>query len=166
MHPQDERILLKIASMAEEAGEYPIAAEALERLFELRPKDLRLLEELADVSAWQKKHIRASELYGRVLEKEPENDDVRLKRAKAFQWAERYKDSVTELRIILSKRPEDPAVLLELGFDTERILNSLEMKMACGIGKCGRCGIGNKYICKDGPVFSYKELLELTKGCN
>lgn len=55
------------------------------------------------------------------------------------------------------------AVLLELEFDTEKILNSLEMKMSCGIGKCGRCGIGNKYICTDGPVFSYKELLELTK---
>ena len=55
-------------------------------------------------------------------------------------------------------------VLLELGFDTEKILNSLEMKMACGIGKCGRCSVGSKYVCKDGPVFSYKELLELTGG--
>ena len=55
-------------------------------------------------------------------------------------------------------------VLLQLGFDPEKILNSLEMKMTCGIGKCGRCNIGNKYVCKDGPVFSYKELLELTAG--
>lgn len=52
-------------------------------------------------------------------------------------------------------------VLLELDFDTDKILNSLEMKMACGIGKCGRCNVGNKYVCKDGPVFSYKELIEL-----
>jgi sulfhydrogenase subunit gamma (sulfur reductase) len=30
--------------------------------------------------------------------------------------------------------------------------------MKCGIGKCGRCNIGPKYVCKDGPVFSYAEL--------
>ena len=30
--------------------------------------------------------------------------------------------------------------------------------MKCGIGKCGRCNIGDKYVCKDGPVFSFDEL--------
>lgn len=48
--------------------------------------------------------------------------------------------------------------LLDLGFAPEKILTSLEMRMKCGIGKCGRCNIGSKYVCKDGPVFSYKEL--------
>ncbi|MDI9567073.1 MAG: hydrogenase, partial [Chloroflexota bacterium] len=38
---------------------------------------------------------------------------------------------------------------------------SLEKRMKCGIGKCGRCNIGSKYICIDGPVFSLKELQEL-----
>lgn len=52
-------------------------------------------------------------------------------------------------------------VLIELGFPPERIINSLEMRMKCGIGKCGRCNIGAKYVCKDGPVFTYKELQEL-----
>ncbi|MGD9110247.1 MAG: FAD/NAD(P)-binding protein [Phycisphaerales bacterium] len=52
-------------------------------------------------------------------------------------------------------------VLLKLNFPPERIVNSLEMKMKCGIGKCGRCNIGSKYICKDGPVFTYKEICEL-----
>ena len=33
--------------------------------------------------------------------------------------------------------------------------------MKCGIGKCGRCNIGSKYVCKDGPVFSFAELDEL-----
>ena len=48
--------------------------------------------------------------------------------------------------------------LLDLGFTPERIFNSLEMRMKCGIGKCGRCNIGSKYVCKDGPVFTYEEL--------
>ena len=54
------------------------------------------------------------------------------------------------------------AVLDKLNFPPENIINSLEMKMKCGIGKCGRCNIGSKYICKDGPVFTYKELQELS----
>jgi len=49
-------------------------------------------------------------------------------------------------------------VLLELGFPTKRIISSLEMRMKCGIGKCGRCNIGPKYVCKDGPVFSHEQL--------
>ncbi len=49
-------------------------------------------------------------------------------------------------------------VLKEIGFADEKIYTSLERKMKCGIGKCGRCGIGSKYICIDGPVFSYEQL--------
>ncbi|MEO0077488.1 MAG: FAD/NAD(P)-binding protein [candidate division WOR-3 bacterium] len=52
-------------------------------------------------------------------------------------------------------------VLAELGFKPEQIFLSLENRMKCGIGKCGRCNIGPKYVCKDGPVFSYAELLTL-----
>ncbi len=53
------------------------------------------------------------------------------------------------------------SVLEELKFTPEQILNSLEMRMKCGIGKCGRCNIGNKYVCVDGPVFSLAELKKL-----
>ncbi|MDO8663414.1 MAG: FAD/NAD(P)-binding protein [Candidatus Wildermuthbacteria bacterium] len=49
-------------------------------------------------------------------------------------------------------------VLLKIGFCPEEIITTLEMKMKCGVGKCGRCNIGNLYICKDGPVFSYAQL--------
>jgi NAD(P)H-flavin reductase len=49
-------------------------------------------------------------------------------------------------------------VLVNLGFAPEDIFTSLEKRMKCGIGKCGRCNIGSKYICKDGPVFSLAEL--------
>ncbi len=48
--------------------------------------------------------------------------------------------------------------LVELGFEPKDIFTSLEKRMKCGIGKCGRCNIGPKYICKDGPVFSLAEL--------
>ena len=53
-------------------------------------------------------------------------------------------------------------VLFELGFPSERIITSMEMKMKCGIGKCGRCNIGSKYVCMDGPVFTHKQLQELS----
>jgi NAD(P)H-flavin reductase len=52
-------------------------------------------------------------------------------------------------------------VLLNLGFSPANIVNSLEMRMKCGIGLCGRCNIGSKYVCRDGPVFTYEELQAL-----
>ncbi len=53
------------------------------------------------------------------------------------------------------------AGLQELGFQKDQIYTTLEMRMKCGIGKCGRCNLGDKYICKDGPVFRMDELEEL-----
>ncbi len=52
-------------------------------------------------------------------------------------------------------------VLTELGFAPDQIFTSLEKRMKCGVGKCGRCNIGPKYVCKHGPVFSLAELQEL-----
>lgn len=52
-------------------------------------------------------------------------------------------------------------VLTKLGFEPSQIITSLEMRMKCGIGLCGRCNIGSKYVCRDGPVFTYEELLAL-----
>ncbi len=52
-------------------------------------------------------------------------------------------------------------VLTELGFPPERIISSLEMRMKCGIGICGRCNIGKEYVCKDGPVFTLEQLAAL-----
>lgn len=48
--------------------------------------------------------------------------------------------------------------LEKLGFTDDQIFTTLEMRMKCGIGKCGRCNIGNLYVCKDGPVFSYQQM--------
>ncbi len=51
--------------------------------------------------------------------------------------------------------------LLELGFKKERVYTTLELRMKCGIGKCGRCNVGDKFVCKDGPVFRMDQLDEL-----
>jgi len=49
-------------------------------------------------------------------------------------------------------------VLEKLGFTEEHIFTTLENRMKCGFGKCGRCNVGEVYVCKDGPVFSYEQL--------
>jgi sulfhydrogenase subunit gamma (sulfur reductase) len=52
-------------------------------------------------------------------------------------------------------------VLEKLGFSDENIFTTLENRMKCGFGKCGRCNVGEIYVCKDGPVFTYKQLKAL-----
>ncbi len=51
--------------------------------------------------------------------------------------------------------------LKSLGFKETQIFTTLELRMKCGIGKCGRCNVGEKYVCKDGPVFRLDQLDEL-----
>ncbi|MCR5290130.1 MAG: FAD/NAD(P)-binding protein [Treponema sp.] len=51
--------------------------------------------------------------------------------------------------------------LKKLGFKDTQVFTTMEMRMKCGIGKCGRCNIGDKFVCKDGPVFSFDQLGEL-----
>lgn len=51
--------------------------------------------------------------------------------------------------------------LTEMGFSREQVYTTLELRMKCGIGKCGRCNIGTKYVCKDGPVFRLDEIDQL-----
>jgi NAD(P)H-flavin reductase len=51
--------------------------------------------------------------------------------------------------------------LLRLGFQEDQIYCSMERQMRCGLGICGHCQLGSKYVCKDGPVFSYAELKHL-----
>ena len=46
----------------------------------------------------------------------------------------------------------------KMGFREEQIYTTLELRMKCGIGICGRCNLGPKYVCTDGPVFSLSEL--------
>lgn len=54
-------------------------------------------------------------------------------------------------------------VLEKAGYTAEQIIMSLENRMKCGIGICGRCNVGPEYVCKDGPVFTLAQLNQLPK---
>lgn len=49
----------------------------------------------------------------------------------------------------------------KLGFGDEQIITTLEKRMKCGVGICGRCNIGTSYVCMDGPVYTYAQLKKL-----
>ncbi len=51
--------------------------------------------------------------------------------------------------------------LKELGFADRQIVTTLESNMKCGLGKCARCNVGDKYVCKDGPVFDFEQISQL-----
>jgi sulfite reductase subunit B len=53
---------------------------------------------------------------------------------------------------------------LNAGIDEEHIVMSLERHMKCGVGKCGHCQINQKYVCLDGPVFTYAEARHLKEA--
>jgi NAD(P)H-flavin reductase len=55
-------------------------------------------------------------------------------------------------------------LLTKLGFSQEQSYVTLEARMHCGIGKCGRCNLGDKLVCVDGPVFSMAEVGELLES--
>ncbi|MGI6308839.1 MAG: FAD/NAD(P)-binding protein [Dethiobacteria bacterium] len=54
--------------------------------------------------------------------------------------------------------------LKQLNFTDEQIYTTLENRMKCGIGKCGRCNVAHLYVCKDGPVFSYATLKSIPEA--
>lgn len=51
--------------------------------------------------------------------------------------------------------------LKKMGYRDNQVITTLEMRMKCGIGKCGRCNVGSKFVCLDGPVFFLNQLNEL-----
>lgn len=53
------------------------------------------------------------------------------------------------------------AALMEMGFAKTQVYTTLELRMKCGVGKCGRCNIGSKYVCRDGPVFRCDQVDEM-----
>lgn len=53
--------------------------------------------------------------------------------------------------------------LLMRGFPEDSIISTLERTMQCGVGKCNHCAIGHRYVCRDGPVFTYRQIKELVE---
>ncbi len=53
--------------------------------------------------------------------------------------------------------------LLTRGFREEAVISTLERMMQCGIGKCNHCAIGHRYVCRDGPVFNFRQIRELVE---
>jgi NAD(P)H-flavin reductase len=85
-------------------------------------------------------------------------------RAVLEQWGPPWENGIAfvcgpPVMIRLSTR-----VLEKLGFTAPRIYTTLENRMKCGIGKCGRCNIGGTYVCKEGPVFTAADLAALPLG--
>jgi sulfhydrogenase subunit gamma (sulfur reductase) len=56
------------------------------------------------------------------------------------------------------------SALDQLDFTPKQVYTTLENRMKCGVGKCGRCNIGGTYVCKEGPVFTYEEMMALPVG--
>jgi len=53
------------------------------------------------------------------------------------------------------------SVLESLGFSDDNVYTTLENKMKCGVGKCGRCNVGDVYICKEGPVYTAADIKKM-----
>ncbi len=56
-----------------------------------------------------------------------------------------------------------PAIMLKFvtaslvgeGLSADQVYLSMNRRMSCGMGLCGRCNIGPYYLCKDGPDMNY-----------
>jgi NAD(P)H-flavin reductase len=53
--------------------------------------------------------------------------------------------------------------LLMRGFSPDSVISTLERMMQCGVGKCNHCCIGHRYVCRDGPVFTYRQIQEMVE---
>ena len=76
-------------------------------------------------------------------------------------YGSRSADDLVQLKEIQEVWQKAPGVNVYLTIDREQVYTTLELRMKCGIGKCGRCNVGSKYVCKDGPVFRFDQLDEL-----
>jgi len=52
-------------------------------------------------------------------------------------------------------------ILDKMGVKPASVYTSIENRMKCGIGKCGRCNVGPIYVCKEGPVLTMEQLQAL-----
>lgn len=118
-----------------------------------------------------------------IIDEEAEESWIKINRkepakTKLQKGTTRFTGFVPEVVMAVKPSPENaiaitcgPPIMIKyvvanlktLGFTDEQIYTTLEMRMKCGIGKCGRCNIGSIYVCKDGPVFSLAQLEKMPK---
>ena len=121
----------------------------------------------------------ADQIYAYEHEKWRSMPGVRLLRSVEKKDGQKWDEHiglVTSLFPFIKTKPDDSVVftcgpeimmkfvgleLIKKGFSEEQIYLSMERRMRCGIGKCGHCQMGTKYVCKDGPVFCYSEVKKL-----
>ena len=120
----------------------------------------------------------ADRVYSDALEAWSNRDDVKLIQT-VDEADDNWEGNVGVVTTLLEKIKVDPKTtfaytcgppimikfviqdLLSMGFADDHIISTLERYMKCGVGKCGHCAIGHKYICVDGPVFSWKQIKSL-----
>ena len=86
---------------------------------------------------------------------------------------------ITQLLANVAPKPDDavaitcgPPIMIKfvlkeldkLGFGPDQVITTLESKMKCGLGKCGRCNVGEQYVCVDGPVFRYDQIQQFLEA--
>jgi NAD(P)H-flavin reductase len=54
--------------------------------------------------------------------------------------------------------------LKRLEVPPENTFVSLERRMKCGVGKCGHCQINGLYVCQEGPVFNFADLMNVQEA--
>jgi sulfhydrogenase subunit gamma (sulfur reductase) len=141
---------------------------------------LDLRDQFKDVTIIYGARSVADLVYKRELEEWSKRSDVRLHQCvdPGGETAE-WKGEVCFVPTLVEKvapSPEDayaivcgPPIMItytlpqldKLGFAPDRVYTTLENRMKCGVGKCGRCNVGPVYVCKDGPVFTAAQLKSL-----
>jgi sulfite reductase subunit B len=116
-----------------------------------------------DINSWQKKGINV------VLTVDRKDKDWRGNTGIVTEHMNKAKASFKDAHAFIC----GPSVMIkavmqdlsQLGMYEENIFTTLESHMKCGVGKCGHCYADGKYICIDGPVFSYREIRQYDLNC-
>ena len=133
--------------------------------------DLNKYIEIDIAEALEERFMESEELYVRFLKKLEAANDLAV--VEGFVAEENWPEAMRKAHNLkgvcaslgLTRLTAQLAELVKLlrsdGFTKEQVYTTLELRMKCGVGKCGRCNIGKKYVCKDGPVFTCDQLDEM-----
>jgi NAD(P)H-flavin reductase len=151
-----------LRSVIEEAAEQLSAERKLQVFYGCRNIEELLFENR--YQEWQKKGVKMNIIFNQEKPKTKTVYGVSCHYGlitKLFDEVKVIKNAVAFLcgppvmfKFVLAKLKKE-------GFAAEDIYLSLERRMACGIGICQHCAFGDKYVCKDGPVFQYSQIKDI-----